>query len=35
MPVVNYLLFNSGDYFGRILAGIFDKVSNRIICDCD
>lgn len=30
MPVVNYLLFNSGDYFGRILAGIFDKVRINI-----
>lgn len=26
MPVVNYLLFNSGDYLGRIFAGLFEKV---------
>ncbi|CAD6998834.1 unnamed protein product [Ceratitis capitata] len=24
MPVVNYLFFNSGDYFGRILAGLWE-----------
>lgn len=25
VPVVNYLLFNSGDYLGRIFAGLFEK----------
>ncbi|XP_067622676.1 equilibrative nucleoside transporter 1 [Eurosta solidaginis] len=25
MPVVNYLFFNSGDYFGRILAGLWER----------
>lgn len=28
VPVVNYLLFNSGDYLGRIFAGLFEKVSK-------
>ncbi|XP_037902470.1 equilibrative nucleoside transporter 3 [Hermetia illucens] len=28
-PVVNYLLFNSGDYLGRILAGIIEKPRNK------
>lgn len=27
IPVVNYLLFNSGDYLGRICAGLFEWVS--------
>ncbi|KAM7351686.1 equilibrative nucleoside transporter 1 [Cochliomyia hominivorax] len=25
MPVVNYLFFNSGDYFGRIICGLFER----------
>ncbi|XP_030384134.1 equilibrative nucleoside transporter 2 [Scaptodrosophila lebanonensis] len=29
MPVVNYLFFNCGDYFGRLLAGWWDKPTNR------
>ncbi|XP_055386428.1 equilibrative nucleoside transporter 3 [Condylostylus longicornis] len=28
MPVINYLLFNSGDYLGRILAGLYEKPEN-------
>lgn len=28
MPVVNYLIFNSGDYLGRILAGMIEWVMN-------
>uniref|UniRef100_A0A1A9WKL8 Equilibrative nucleoside transporter 1 n=1 Tax=Glossina brevipalpis TaxID=37001 RepID=A0A1A9WKL8_9MUSC len=28
-PVTNYLLFNSGDYFGRVIAGIFEKPKNN------
>lgn len=27
IPVTNYLIFNSGDYLGRILAGMFEWVS--------
>lgn len=27
VPVVNYLVFNSGDYLGRILAGMIEWVS--------
>lgn len=30
MPVANYLFFNSGDYFGRILAGLWERVSCKI-----
>lgn len=29
VPVVNYLIFNTGDYFGRILAGMFEWPKNR------
>lgn len=29
IPVTNYLIFNSGDYLGRILAGMFEWVSNQ------
>ncbi|XP_017470401.1 PREDICTED: equilibrative nucleoside transporter 1 isoform X1 [Rhagoletis zephyria] len=25
IPVINYLFFNSGDYFGRILAGLWER----------
>lgn len=28
VPVVNYLIFNSGDYLGRILAGMIEWVSE-------
>lgn len=28
IPVTNYLIFNSGDYLGRILAGMFEWVNN-------
>ncbi|XP_037960465.1 equilibrative nucleoside transporter 1 [Teleopsis dalmanni] len=28
LPVVNYLFFNSGDYFGRIIAGLWEKPQN-------
>lgn len=28
-PVANYLIFNSGDYLGRILAGIFERPRNK------
>lgn len=27
VPVVNYLIFNSGDYLGRILAGMIEWVN--------
>lgn len=27
LPVVNYLLFNTGDYIGRVCAGMFEWVS--------
>lgn len=33
MPVVNYLFFNSGDYFGRIISGIWGRVSMRLPVD--
>lgn len=26
MPVANYLCFNAGDYLGRIIAGVLEKV---------
>ncbi|XP_058826401.1 equilibrative nucleoside transporter 1 [Topomyia yanbarensis] len=29
LPVVNYLLFNTGDYIGRVCAGIFEWPSQR------
>jgi solute carrier family 29 (equilibrative nucleoside transporter), member 1/2/3 len=29
VPVVNYLLFNSGDYLGRICAGLYEWPRNR------
>uniref|UniRef100_A0A336MAB6 CSON012193 protein n=1 Tax=Culicoides sonorensis TaxID=179676 RepID=A0A336MAB6_CULSO len=29
VPVVNYLLFNSGDYLGRIFAGLFEKPQDK------
>uniref|UniRef100_A0A1I8MTX7 Nucleoside transporter n=1 Tax=Musca domestica TaxID=7370 RepID=A0A1I8MTX7_MUSDO len=30
MPVVNYLFFNSGDYFGRIISGIWEKPRQNV-----
>lgn len=27
IPVTNYLIFNSGDYLGRILAGLIEWVN--------
>lgn len=30
IPVVNYLLFNSGDYIGRIVAGMAELVSHKL-----
>lgn len=33
VPTVNYLLFNMGDYAGRLLAGRFIKVSINIFCN--
>ncbi|KAH8402958.1 hypothetical protein KR222_001078 [Zaprionus bogoriensis] len=32
LPVVNYLLFNCGDYFGRLLAGWLELPSNKHTC---
>lgn len=29
IPVTNYLIFNSGDYLGRIVAGMIEWVSHR------
>lgn len=29
VPVVNYLIFNSGDYLGRILAGMIEWVMSN------
>lgn len=29
IPVTNYLIFNSGDYLGRIMAGMIEWVSNE------
>lgn len=29
LPVVNYLLFNTGDYLGRVFAGMFEWVSGN------
>lgn len=29
LPVTNYLIFNSGDYLGRILAGLIKKPKNN------
>lgn len=29
MPVTNYLIFNSGDYLGRILAGLIEWVTLK------
>lgn len=31
VPVVNYLIFNIGDYAGRLLAGKFEKPTNKTI----
>ncbi|XP_053675457.1 equilibrative nucleoside transporter 2 [Anopheles nili] len=31
LPVVNYLLFNTGDYLGRVFAGIFEWPWNNSI----
>lgn len=31
IPVTNYLIFNSGDYLGRILAGMFEWVSTYML----
>lgn len=28
IPVTNYLIFNSGDYLGRILAGLIEWVND-------
>ncbi|XP_037882702.1 equilibrative nucleoside transporter 1 [Glossina fuscipes] len=28
-PVANYLIFNSGDYFGRVIAGMCEKPKNN------
>ncbi|XP_023301685.2 equilibrative nucleoside transporter 1 isoform X1 [Lucilia cuprina] len=30
MPVVNYLFFNSGDYFGRIICGLFERPRKNV-----
>lgn len=30
VPVTNYLIFNSGDYLGRILAGLIEWVSVKM-----
>lgn len=30
VPVTNYLIFNSGDYLGRILAGLLEWVSKNM-----
>ncbi|KAM8718078.1 hypothetical protein ACLKA7_004736 [Drosophila subpalustris] len=29
LPVVNYLLFNCGDYFGRLIAGFLERPRNQ------
>lgn len=29
MPVTNYLIFNSGDYFGRVICGYFERPRNN------
>lgn len=29
LPVLNYLLFNAGDYFGRILSGLIKRPNNN------
>lgn len=29
MPVVNYLIFNSGDYFGRVICGLIERPKNN------
>lgn len=29
VPVTNYLIFNSGDYLGRVLAGMLEWVNQR------
>ncbi|ETN60744.1 equilibrative nucleoside transporter [Anopheles darlingi] len=31
LPVVNYLLFNTGDYLGRVFAGLFEWPSNNAL----
>ncbi|XP_058058747.1 equilibrative nucleoside transporter 2 [Anopheles bellator] len=31
LPVVNYLLFNTGDYLGRVIAGFFEWPSNNAL----
>ncbi|XP_073821069.1 equilibrative nucleoside transporter 1 [Musca autumnalis] len=30
MPVVNYLFFNSGDYFGRIISGLWERPRKNV-----
>lgn len=33
IPVTNYLIFNSGDYLGRILAGLVEWVNLHFLTE--